>query len=298
MVDQSAYEVGSTRRVITLFFGDTHGGHKLGLLNPLVTLFDLDERGNRVPYHPELTSVQRYLWSCFQEDLGEVEEIADGDEIIVIHVGDLGHGTKYTEQLVSTRPADQVLIAVGNMEPTLNLPNVKRMRIIHGTQAHTFGESTIPIITAGFLDAKYSNVDVSSLAHGLFEVDGLEIDCAHHGPSPGIRTWTTGNRLRLYVRSVMQDSLENGEDPPGVFIRSHYHTGIHETVRRETNRGHFKTEAFILPSYCGLSEYAQQATRSKYLISNGMLALVIEGGELVEYYKLWRSVDLRTRESL
>ena len=96
----------------------------------------------------------------------------------------------------------------------------------------------------------------------------------------------------------MQDAFEGGEDPPDVFVRAHYHTGIHETVRREIRRGHFKTEAFILPSYCGLSEYGQQATRSKYLISNGLLVLVIEGGRLVDHHKIWRSVDLRTRESL
>lgn len=285
-------------RKIVLQFADTHGGHKLGLMGPGVTLYDQDERGNPVPYSPHLTATQEFLWRCYEEDLAEAEKLASGDPVIIIHNGDLAWGDKYPRQLVSTRKADQVAIAVANIERAMELPNVQAVRLIHGTGAHTFLEGTATILVAEQLKARHPLVDVACLIHGLFDISGVSLDCAHHGPSPGIRNWTAGNQLRYYTRSVMLDALADGEKPPDVLVRAHFHTKRHETVRIETVRGVFKTEAFILPAYSGLSDYGHQVTRSKHRISVGMIPLEIEADILKSVSPLWRTVDLRTKERL
>lgn len=281
------------RRVVVIF-ADTHGGHKLGLLSPDTVLFEEDEEGNPVEYKPGLTAVQQYLWRCFEEDLTEVKRLAAGAPLVLIHAGDLTWGNKYPEQLVSTRQADQVTIAVDNMGRALELPNVVALRLVFGTGSHTFLEGSATLLVAGQLRAGHRDLDIRCLAHGLFSIDGITVDCAHHGPSPGIRHWTAGNQLRYYTRSVMMQSVTRGEAPPRILVRAHRHTGCRETVRVEK----LVTEAFLLPSYSGLSEHARKVTQSKHLIGNGLLVLEIEEGQLMKCHTLWRTVDLRTREEL
>jgi len=277
-------------------FADTHGGHKLGLMPPDVVLYDEDENGALVPYTPELTATQKWLWECYEEDLARLEEIAGGDEIILIHNGDATHGDKYPEQLVTTRKADQLRIAAGNLKRAAQVKGVSKMRLLIGTGSHTFGEGSSPLILSDLLQPTIG--DVKCLNHGLFSVDGVKSDVAHHGPGAGIRQWTNGNQLRYYVRSLMNDALIDGDKPPDLVVRAHFHTYCRETVRMTTKQGVFKTEALILPSYCGMSAYSRQATRSASRIGCGMAVAEIVYGVLVDIYPLVRVVDLRTKEEL
>ena len=45
-------------RRIAVFFSDTHGGHRLGLMAPTIRLFDEDAEGQPAPYTPQSTAVQ------------------------------------------------------------------------------------------------------------------------------------------------------------------------------------------------------------------------------------------------
>ena len=276
--------------------GDTHGGHKLALMNPAVELVDEDEDGNFIPYSPSLTATQKYLWKCHQADLDAIKKLAAGREITLLHLGDVCHGVKYPSQLVSTRKADQIRIAVANFEPWYQLPNLRKMRLIHGTGAHGFGEGTVEILVTDQLKAKYPSKDTKTTRHGLFRIAGILIDAAHHGPSAGIRQWTSGNVARYYLRSIMTTEIVAGREPPRIVLRAHYHSFCWETVRMGGATYH--SDIFILPAYCGLSEHGQQATRSKYIISNGLVAFEIIGGELADIHRFCRSVDLRTEEKL
>ena len=290
--------MNQSQRKIIILLADTHGGHKLGLLTPGTGLFDEDEDGNLTRYTPRLTATQKYIWRCYEDDLHDAETIADGAPITIIHNGDLTHGKKYPHQLVSTRDADQVLIAIANLECALNLPNVANCRIIHGTAAHTFGEGTAPLLVAEVLRAKFSKVSVATLSHGLFSVGADSLDVAHHGAGPGGRKWLEGNILRYYVRDIMLRALVDGDKPPTAVVRAHFHTYTRETVRVGSKRGTFTTEAFILPAYCGLSEHGRQATRSTSTISTGMLVVEIEGGKVKEYHPRVHYRDVRTKEEL
>jgi hypothetical protein len=281
---------------IAVFLSDTHGGHKLGLLKPGITLYEEDETGNLSPYTPTLTATQEYLWDCYREDIERVIALADGDRIVVFHCGDLTQGDKYKQQLVSTRMADQVIIAVENLGEWTAIPNVDTIRLAVGTGSHIFSESSSPVLVSEILRGRWDG-DLRVVKHGLPTLDGIEIDYAHHGPSIGIRIWTEGNQLRYYLKSLMLRALTGGRPPPRWVFRGHFHEYWRETVNLRSGDAWYHSDIVLLPSYCGMGEYGRQATRSKYQLSNGLVALEIEDGHN-RLHPFERTVDLRTREEL
>lgn len=284
-------------RKVAAFLADTHGGHKLGLLNPATALPDEDEQGNVVYYQPALTATQRYLWPCFKEDVNSVVSLAAGAPIVVCHGGDLTHGKKYPQGLVSTRDADQFLIAAANMQPWMALPNLAAVRLYQGTGSHAFYEGTAAITVLNLLKAAYPKTDLGAARHGLIAIAGVTFDVAHHGPHPGSRKWLEGNVARFYLKDLMLTEILHGNQPARYVIRAHYHTLIWETVRIKQDGRWYESDLIILPSYSGLTEHGQQATRSKHLINNGLVAFEIEDGRAV-VHPFCRTTDLRTREEL
>ena len=97
-------------RRILVALSDTHGGSRVGLLRPGTTLYQEDQVGDPEPWVPELTRTQQYLWSLYEEHVGAVVELAAGDEIVVIHCGDVTQGNRYPSLLVSDRMADQLIM--------------------------------------------------------------------------------------------------------------------------------------------------------------------------------------------
>lgn len=284
------------RRLVVLF-SDTHAGSRLGLLNPATVLCDEDETGQPVHWTPELTAVQRWLWAHYEADLDAAMALAAGDEVILVHNGDLTWGSKYASELVSTRRADQILIALANLSPWFEHANVRTVRLVHGTDSHAFGEGTTDALVADGLRARWPERDIAQVRHLLATVDGVSIDCAHHGPTAGIRQWTTGNQLRYYARSLMNDEVLRGRTPPRVVVRSHYHTWTRETVRLQAAT-EYVTDIVVTPAYCGLTAYAAQATRSAYLIGCGLVVCEVVDGALREIHPFTRTVDLRREETL
>lgn len=285
------------RRIVAVL-SDTHAGHRLGLMPPDLTLYDEAPDGTLAAYTPKQTAVQKWLWRCYRDDIVNVVALADSDPITVIHNGDLTWGRKYATELVSTRASDQFLIAAANLQPWLELPNLTAMRLSHGTGAHGYQEGTDVALVSELLRARHPSADVGVCRHGLAEVDGLLLDYAHHGPPPGSRNWLTGNNLRYYIRSLMMDELLRGRTPPRVVLRAHYHQYQRETVRIPLGDGEAVTDGILTPSYCGLSEFAQQASRSAYLISCGLVALEIADGRLIDVHAMHRVIDLRREERL
>jgi len=285
-------------RKLALHLADLHCGHRLGLMPPDVTLWDVDELGNYFPYRPVQTGVQQYLYGKFEGWLDDVGKLAGGIPVVVFVDGDLTHGTKHAQGLVSAKVADHLTIAVGCIERILEIPNVAALRLISGTGWHEFHEGTSAVLAARELQAGYPEVDVACVHHSLFDVDGFTMDVAHHGPSVGIRNWLRGNVLRLYTLSLIRDCLDMGQEPPGAVIRGHRHRYAHETVRKIMPFSEYVTEAFVLPSFSGLSHHGRKVSQSRHLLGCGMLALVVEDGKLVDTVPLRHTVDLRTKEVL
>lgn len=279
-------------RSIGVVFTDTHAGLKVALLNPETVLFAEDEAGNLVPWSPSLTASQEYLWNLYQENVSEAIKIADGAEMIVIHLGDECNGNKYPQMLVTTRMADQVVMADYNARPWFGYAGLKHYRQVVGTQAHNFGEGSSGILLCETLRARYPGVDISPLYHGLLTYGGIGIDYAHHGPFPGSRNWLRGNVARFYLRDLMQRSMVRGEIPPRLVLRGHYHTPVYELLEES---GH-TSELYVLPSYSMFTDHASQATQSMDEISHGLIVFEFEDGKVLREHRLYKKLNIRTKE--
>jgi hypothetical protein len=282
------------KRSILVDLSDTHGGHKLGLMNPAVVIFDEDQFGNQVPHTPELTAWQKYLWDLYLESIEQVASLAGGDEIVVLHNGDLAQGNKYPQQLVSTNLANQIIIAQANLEPWLIIPNVRAMRLTIGTGAHEFGEGAATLLVANVLQGKYPDANIAALYHGLADVDGVSVDYAHHGPFPGSRDWLMGNVAGYYLRDLMIREIKAGRKPPDLVLRAHYHA----YVRVIQIIDDYESMLVVSPSMCALSDHGHQATRSQHQVTNGIVAFEIVDGKIYKTHKLAKTVDIRTKETI
>ena len=319
-------------RTIVVWFGDTHGGHRLGLMKPGLTLYQEDEFGNLHPWQPTLTATQHYLWNLYLDDIAAVGDLAAGDPIIAYHVGDLTQGMKYRDQLVSSRLADQFIIARHNIEQWFALDNLTRLDLIVGTPSHTFAEATAPILVKEILEAR-TDLPIHVVYHARPTIQNVIFDAAHHGPSSGIREWTQGNQLRYYLRSLMIHDVLRGRHPPHLVLRAHFHKYWPENVRirlshvllaflrlLETARATdgtiaglsledlwthnlntitvYESQIILLPSYCGMGEHGRKATGSSSTLSNGLVAAEIIDGHLHHVHVFETELDIRSTETI
>src|SRR4030042_6537563 len=123
------------RRVFA-WISDTHAGKKTGLLNPATVLLRVLDDGSEEEWKPEPSATQRWFWPVYEAAIGGLAEYAKGDEIIVAHAGDITHGENHGGTIPETTREDQRQIAIDNMLPLLRLPNVKKGRLITGTEVH------------------------------------------------------------------------------------------------------------------------------------------------------------------
>ena len=274
---------------------DTHAGNMFGLCDPDIKLLDSDGEENGI----DVKKFQRYLWRLRLACLARCAEIAGPAEIIHTHTGDITQGLRFKTELVSTREADQFAIAEANMIPVYNLPNVRTGRLCTGTASHVFYEGTSEIEVARLLRLRYPDKDIKPLAHYLVEFDGtgIRMDVTHHGPGAGIREWTRGNVSRHYLRSVMWQEHKRGRRPADVYLRGHYHTFVWETLREQFGGEMVTSHLIVLPSWCGMTEYSRQATKSQYVVENGLVLFKMHRGQ-IEIEPMVQEVDVRVQETL
>lgn len=282
------------KRAVQCTISDTHGGFKLALMNPATVLYSEDEAGNPEPYQPTLTKSQEYLWKKYTEGIQKAVEIADGCEMLVLHLGDACHGIKYPQGLVSTRLSDQAVIADFNARPWFGYKNLRAYRQVIGTQAHNAGEGSLELILTHLLQARYPKVDIKPLYHGLLNFRGVVTDYAHHGPHPGSRNWLAGNVARFYLRDLMQREIMNGNKPPDLVYRGHYHTAVHEILEMKG----FMSELYVLPSFSMFNDHSTQATQSQNEITHGFTVTEIENGKVLRTHRIYETVDVRTVEEI
>lgn len=285
-------------RTIIAVISDTHAGHKLGLCNPDVVLNEERVDGSIQPYHPRLNSIQEYLWDAYTNDMNAVLKWAAGSRIILLHNGDATQWVKHSEHLMSTRIADHITIAVDNIKPWLN-NGVEIVRFSKGTDSHVGGEGSTEILIGQQLAALYPESNISTVYHGLIQLEGLGIDYAHHGPPPGSRKWLVGNQARYNLRDFMLGELLKGNIPARILLRAHYHEWIPpETLAMEYKGVTYWSTMVLTPSYCGIGSYGHKATRSATSQTHGLVAIEVIDGKLGEIKSIKRTLDLRTEENL
>jgi hypothetical protein len=96
----------------------------------------------------------------------------------------------------------------------------------------------------------------------------------------------------------MMDEIQTGNKPPNLVLRGHYHTFIKEYLSITNAEHEYESWIVIAPSMCMLDDYGQQATRSTYRITNGVVAFEIINNRLYPPIKLAKSIDIRTKEVL
>lgn len=282
------------RRHIEALITDTHGGFKFGLMP--IGLELIDEYSE--VWHPQPTSWQRVLWDQLERCVDNIKHLAGRDPVRVLHLGDPTHGNHFPDkELVSTRAYDHFIIAVENARPLLELPTIKSYMMVEGTGVHEFQQGTATYTVRDLLKKDYPKVDVQAHPHVLMKSGGLRWDMAHHGPSPGIREWTKGNVLRLYTQSLMKNGLKNGEIPPDVLLRGHFHEYTYEIVTERARGRTWHTHSMIVPAFTALDNYARKVTRSKHKTAFGMVAIEVINGRIHKVYDeepdFIQTVDLR-----
>jgi hypothetical protein len=266
---------------------------------PGTVLEEIDAHGNRHQWPVQLTNTQEYLWEKFSRDLAALEELAAGGDVVVLCNGDLTHGMKHPQSLMSNNLYHQVVIAKEVLRAWLTRPglHVSAMRLVQGTAAHTMDGATEPII-AEIVKAEFPQADVGVIFHGLFTVEGVTVDCVHKGPYPGSREWLQGNVAALSLKSMMLRNLLDEQAPPRVVVRAHYHRYVRVTQRVESRGQTYESDLVITPSYCGMDLHGHHATQGLSWQSHGLVAFVVEEGRLVEVKPLVETLDLRTQETL
>lgn len=273
---------------------DWHSGHKLGLCNPEAQILDPDQ-GRHVS--PTLTEFQRYTWDLRQSYLNSFFEMAGRSDVICFLAGDLTHGNGHMDQLMGTRQADQRSIARANVEPILGHRNVKALRALTGTAVHVFGEGSSEIELVDRLAEVYPKKDIGIAHHARTSVNGVTFDVAHHGPSGGSRAWLKGNTARYYLRDRMWRDLSLGKRPANVYLRGHFHVNVWETLRMDWHGETITSHLVVLPSWCGLGDYARKITRSDPAITNGLYAFEVRPDGL-RVVPMVQALDLRIEEEL
>lgn len=277
---------------------DTHGGHRQGLCNPDTVIPDSTPDGEYYEYTPNLTATQKYLWDLRETNIRTLVEWTKDERLDYLHAGDQTQGNKYMSELVSTATHAQVFIAMANSDPILKLTNLNAARFVHGTQAHEFGEGTTGHLLQQMYAEKYPDKNIKLAWHYLLDFNGLTVDLAHHGPFPGSRSWLKGNVARYYLQSHMMAELLAGKEPPKLYLRGHYHEEVWETVRIKTNGKWHISTIMVIPSMCGMGVYGRQATRSAPKVTNGMVMIKHEDGNILDARWETKTLDIRTKEML
>jgi len=287
------------KRVIIAVRGDTQAGHSGGLLNPETLLPDTEIIDGLVAptlRSPELRPIQKTLWKWHTEDLESIKNLANGDPIVWVEMGDLTQGNRFLDDLGITAMSDQWHISRFNCLPLLELPNVKAFYIVRGTGVHVWGEGSTETALVTQLRAEYPEIKVAITSHWLLDMDGFTLDVAHHGPGAGIRNWTRGNVFDLYAKSMMMDDIDLGLAVPGVLLRAHKHEFIYRRPIHQVRGKVWEMPAFITPPYCFIGEHAVQVCQSPSFMGVGMLALEVFNGKLHDFHPFTHFVDLRARE--
>ena len=71
-------------------------------------------------------------------------------------------------------------------------------------------------------------------------------------------------------------------------------------LRERVNGSYVESHLIVLPSWCGMTEFARQSTKSEYELTNGLVLFeIIPGDQIpVRVHPFVKTLDLRTKETL
>jgi hypothetical protein len=278
-----------------LYSTDWHAGHAGGVLAPGTKIkYNTGEKPETVELTP--TDQQQAIWDMTANVLAAVEKRTAGAPIIMVQGGDIINGNRFVESMVNGggRIANQVAIA-GQFfaEIRKRLPNIAEFYTVYGTGVHALDEGSAEEIITDKIGDLYG-IASHSADHILLDVDGCQIDIAHHGPGAG-RAWTQDNPARLYLLRTMMDDMDIlNTRPAAVYLRGHVHQYSEAHARIERAGRIWKSQLFVMPAMCLMNGHARKVSRSQSYSRHGWLLLEITDGRLSGSWPMIKAFSSRT----
>ena len=258
---------------IVVCVGDTHCGSTVGLCPP--EGLELDDGGL---YQPNKS--QHWLWDNWEKAWGVIKSVKRKNRQAQLHLvlnGDLIDGDHHrTTQIASGLTGIHVHCAIESLRVPLAL-KPKSIHILRGTPSHVgrAGGSEESIARAlrgeGWPVIEDPDTGNESSYVRTLQVGGVRFDVKHHGRM-GRRAHTKGPYMRWYAQDIFFNHLMDGDTPPDVAIRSHYH--------QFADSGHIHkvaTRAVALPAWQLATEYVHRVAES--LADIGLVWFEVEDGE-------------------
>lgn len=202
---------------------DQHCGSTVALCPPVIRLDDGGE------YHA--SPAQRWLWEAwtgFWRHALTLRERHRCDRLIHIWNGDLVDGDHHgTSQILSGNPVAQSMVVHAAVSVAL-ATDPDDIAFVRGTEAHVGKSACAEERAASGLRADgwpiHSEAATGNASHWhlKLEVEGVRIDCAHHG-RVGTRPWTRPNVVTNLAAEIFYSHAATGQPHPHVAIRSHMH---------------------------------------------------------------------------
>jgi hypothetical protein len=211
------------RPILLALTSDQHPGSTVGLCPPEGAR--LDDGGY---YHP--SKAQRWLWEKWEAFWTHVGRRRDetGAQFIAGFNGDAAEGNHHgTTQIVSGNAEVQAFI-MGRVFGVPLALKPEAVFVVRGTEAHVgpSGASEEALARSwareGHTVIKDKDADTWSHWHFRARLNGMLLDCQHHGRTGG-RPWTELSAVENAAAEIALEHYRAGEPIPDLIIRSHRH---------------------------------------------------------------------------
>ena len=220
-----------------------HAGSTVGLLPPdFKTIEGTEVRQN---------AIQQWLWTCWQDALGYVHEIAGDDELALVNNGDSVEGVHHrTTQVISPDVQDHVNAAIALLDPLVK--RASRFFVVRGTECHTNNRE----ITIGKAMGAEINPEIGIPAFDRLTIDVNGVRCVfRHHMTTSMRTYLEASAMSIHLAEEQLQAARNGEPIPRIVCAAHRHChGYYGTAR----------EMFIVsPPWQALTRFGHKVVSDK-----------------------------------
>jgi hypothetical protein len=226
-----------TPRAIVVL-SDIHAGSTVALMPPEFTTLE----GVVLTQNP----IQKWLWECWQDAQGWIDQTMDGDPFALVLNGDLTEGVHHgTKQVISPDTGDHVECALHLLRPLVR--KATKTYVIKGTECHT-GNNEIVI---GKALKTAVNPETGLPAWDRLTIDAAGVRCVfRHHIGTSVRRGLAATQFSMQLVEEQVEAANNGEPIPRVLCCAHRH-----------KFGAWQDEhgiALVSPPWQGLSRFAHK----------------------------------------